>query len=571
MTGIAVDRAPCSGIVVKSGLGETMGEPDPAVGVRELRDRGRAAYRRRAWGDAFTTLAAADQDEPLPPDDLDLLARSAYLIGKDVDGNDLAARAYREWIEHDEPAQAARCATWLALLLLLRGEVAASNGWQTRAQRLVEEGDLDCAADGYLHMLTAMDRLEAGDNDASLEAARNATAIGERFGDPDLTAFGQLCTAEALIPQGEIATAKRCLDESMVAVTADEVSPLAAGIMYCAVIIACQGIFDLRRAQEWTAALSRWCEDQPDLVPYRGQCQIHRAEIMRLRGAWSDAFDELREANERLAGHPVSGAAHYELGELHRLRGQVTQAEQAYRQACRWIPDPQPGLGLLRMMQGQVDAAVAAIRRALDEAKGDLARSRLLGAAVEIMIAAKDVASARGAADELRAIATRVGEPWLVAMSETADGATLLAEGDGRAALPVLRRAWSSWQGLEAPYEAARVRVLMARACQHCDDPESAEMELDAAVWVFQQLGAAPDITAARALSGAGAAPSSPLTARELEVLRLVSSGLTNRAIAAELILSEKTIARHVSNIFGKLDVSSRAAATAYAYEHDLV
>ncbi|HEU0286708.1 MAG TPA: LuxR C-terminal-related transcriptional regulator [Nocardioidaceae bacterium] len=547
-----------------------MGERDPGDGVRELRDRGRAAYRRRAWIEAFTALAAADEGEPLPLDDLDLLATSAYLTGKEADGDELAARAYREWLDRDAPDQAARRAIWLALLLLLRGEAAASNGWRSRAKRLIDDGDLQCSATGYLHMLTAMDLLEAGDAAGSLASARAMTAVAERFSDPDLMAFGQLCTAEALVPQGEIATAKCCLDDAMVAVTAGEVSPLATGVMYCAVIIACQSIFDLHRAQEWTMALSRWCDEQPDLVPYRGNCQIHRAEIMRMRGAWSDAYDEIRAACERLAGHPVSGAAHYELAELHRLRGQVTQAERAYREACRWIPDPQPGLALLRLRQGRFEDAAAAIRRSLDEATGDLARSRLLGAAVEILIGAEDVAAAREGADELRNIAERVDEPWLIAMSRTAEGATLLAEGDGRAALPVLRRAWSAWQGLEAPYEAARVRVLMARACQQGDDPASAEMELDAAIWVFEQLGAAPDIAEARVLSVAGA-PESALTPRELEVLQLVAAGLSNRAIAAELILSDKTVARHLSNIFAKLDLSSRAAAIAYAYEHDLV
>lgn len=547
-----------------------MGERDPGDGVRELRDRGRAAYRRRAWIEAFTALAAADEGEPLPLDDLDLLATSAYLTGKEADGDELAARAYREWLDRDAPDQAARRAIWLALLLLLRGEAAASNGWRSRAKRLIDDSDLECSATGYLHMLTAMDLLEAGDAAGSLASARAMTAVAEHFSDPDLMAFGQLCTAEALVPQGEIATAKCCLDDAMVAVTAGEVSPLATGVMYCAVIIACQSIFDLHRAQEWTMALSRWCEEQPDLVPYRGNCQIHRAEIMRMRGAWSDAYDEIRAACERLAGHPVSGAAHYELAELHRLRGQVTQAERAYREACRWIPDPQPGLALLRLRQGRIEDAAAAIRRALDEANSDLARCRLLGAMVEILIGAEDVAAAREAAEELRGIAARVDEPWLDAMSRTADGATLLAEGDGRAALPVLRQAWSAWQGLEAPYEAARVRVLMARACQQGDDPASAEMELDAAIWVFEQLGAAPDIAEARVLSLAGA-PESALTRRELEVLQLVAAGLTNRAIAAELILSVKTVARHLSNIFAKLDVSSRAAATAYAYEHDLV
>jgi DNA-binding NarL/FixJ family response regulator len=547
-----------------------MGKRGPGDGARELCDRGRAAYGRRAWAAAFEALAAADDDEPLPPDDLDLLATSAYLTGKNAEGDDLAARAYREWLDRDAPDQAARRAVWLAILLLLRGEMAASNGWRTRARRLIEDGNLDCGAVGYLHMLTAMDQLEAGDAAGSLESARSTTAAGERFGDADLVALGQLCRAEALVPQGEIAAAKRGLDEAMVAVAAGELSPLATGIMYCAVIIACQGIFDLRRAQEWTAALSRWCDEQPDLVPYRGNCQVHRAEIMRMRGEWSDAYDEIRAACERLVGHPVSGAAHYELAELHRLRGRIPQAERAYREACRWIPDPQPGLALLRLRQGHAEDAAAAIRRALDEASGDLARCRLLGAAVEILIGAKEVAAARTSADELRGIAARVDEPWLLAMSQTAEGAVLLAEGDGRSALPVLRRAWSSWQRLSAPYEAARMRVLMARACQQCDDPAPAELELDAAVWVFEQLGAAPDIAEARALSLAGA-PESALTARELEVLRLVAAGLTNRAIAAELILSDKTIARHLSNIFAKLDVSSRAAATAYAYEHDLV
>ena len=547
-----------------------MGKRGPGDGAQELRDRGRAAYGRRAWAAAFDALAAADDDEPLPPDDLDLLATSAYLTGKNAEGDDLAARAYREWLDRDAPVQAARRAVWLAILLLLRGEMSASNGWRTRAKRLIEDGDLDCGAVGYLHMLTAMDQLEAGDAAGSLESARSTTAAGERFGDADLVALGQLCKAEALVPQGEIATAKRGLDEAMVAVAAGEVSPLATGIMYCAVIIACQGIFDLRRAQEWTAALSRWCDEQPDLVPYRGNCQVHRAEIMRMRGEWSDAYDEIRAACERLVGHPVSGAAHYELAELHRLRGQIPQAERAYREACQWIPDPQPGLALLRLRQGRAEDAAAAIRRTLDEASGDLARCRLLGAAVEILIGAEDVVVARAFADELRGIAIRVDEPWLLAMSRTAEGTVLLAEGDGRAALPVLRRAWSSWQRLSAPYEAARIRVLMARACQQCDDPASAELELDAAVGVFEKLGAAPAIAEARALSLAGA-PESALTARELEVLRLVAAGLTNRAIAAELILSDKTVARHLSNIFAKLDVSSRAAATAYAYEHDLV
>jgi DNA-binding NarL/FixJ family response regulator len=546
-----------------------MAEPDLADPVRELRDRGRDAYRRRSWADAFAALTAADDAAALPPDDLDLLANAAYLIGKEGVGYDLWARGYREWLHQGESARAAQTAARLAILLMLQGEEASSNGWALRARHLVEE--IDCPAGGYLSVLDGLERLGAGDVDAALAAGRLTASTGKRFEDSDLLAFGQLGEAQALIQAGEIARAAERLDEAMVAVTAGEVSPIAAGILYCAVIDSCQAIFDLRRAHEWTAALGRWCDTQPDLVPFRGACLVHRAEIMQMRGNWSDAVDETREACERLTGHPAVGAGYYQLADLYRLRGELRRAEETYRQACRWIPDPQPGLALLRLTQGQEAAAAAAIRRALDETSGDVSRSRLLSPAVEILLAAGDNGAARDASAELRAIATRLDVPWLQAMSLTADGATLLAGGDGREALHTLRRAWTAWQDLAAPYEAARVRVLMAQACQLCDDPASAEMELDAAVLVFEQLGAGPDVARARALSRAGAPESAGLTERELEVLRHVAAGQTNRAIAADLILSEKTVARHVSNIFSKLEVSSRAAATAYAYEHGLL
>ena len=547
-----------------------MVEPDVADGVRELLDRGRTAYRRLAWADAFAALTAADEQAGLPAADLELLANAAYLVGRDAVGRDIRARVYRGWLREGEPARAARSAAWLALLLLLQGEEASSNGWTLRARRLVEADESDCPALGYLSVLEALGRLRTGDTTGSLSAARSVTAVGERFDDPDLVAFGQLGTAQALIEGGEISRAMEMLDETMVAVTAAELSPIAAGILYCAVIDACHQTFDLRRSLEWTAALSRWCDTQPDLVPFRGACLVHRAEIMRMRGTWSDAVDETREACERLTGHPAVGAGYYQLADLYRLRGELDHAEAAYRQACRWIPDPQPGLALLRLAQGQGDAAAAAIRRALDETGSDVGRGRLLGAAVEILIAAQDLPGARAASEELRAIAGRIGGPWLHAMSETADGATLVAEGDAQA-LRTLRRAWTAWQELGAPYEAARVRVLMAQACQANDDPASAEMELDAAVLVFEQLGATADVAQAQARSRDHAPASTTLTERELEVLRHVAAGQTNRAIAADLILSEKTVARHLSNIFSKLDVSSRAAATAYAYEHDLL
>jgi len=292
---------------------------------------------------------------------------------------------------------------------------------------------------------------------------------------------------------------------------------------------------------------------------------------MQLRGRWPDALAEARGACERLAERPAAGAAFYELGELHRLRGEFAEAELAYRQASRWIPEPLPGMALLWLARGQIGAAAAAIRQALEETDEQVERSRLLGAQAEVLVAAGDIPAARAAAEELSRIADEVGGPWLGALAATAAGTALVAEGNWRGGLEVLRRAWTSWQDLEAPYEAARVRVLIGRALQGLGKPEIAEMELDAARTVFEQLGAAPDLARVRALSRTSAAPAASLTARERQVLRLLAAGMTDHAIAAELSLGEKTVTRHVSHILEKLHVSTRAEATAHAHQQGVV
>jgi DNA-binding CsgD family transcriptional regulator len=536
---------------------------------------GRSAYERQAWADAYAQLSAADREVPLEPEDIERLAIAAYLIGRETESQELLARAHQEFLGRGEVERAARCAFWIAVELLSRGEHARGGGWLARAQRLIDDLGRDCVDRGYLLFPAALRTIFAGEFAAAYDLFTQAVGIAERFHDPDLLALARNGQGRALIKLGEPARGVALLDEAMAAIEAGEVSPFVAGDVYCSVLEACREIFDLRRAKEWTASLSRWCESQPDLVPFRGQCLIRRSEILQLRGAWEEAMAEAMQARARLSEPPpraAVGLAIYQQAELHRLRGEFAEAEEAYREARKWARTPRPGLALLRLAQGQVDAAATMIRGMAEEARQHDVRSKVLAARVEIELAANDVAAARDAANELSSIAADLDAPFLHAIAAQAHGAVLLAEGDARAALAPLQRAWSAWQDLEAPYEAACVRLLIGLACRQLGDDDTAAMELDAARWAFQQLGAGSDLARVEALLQPVARNNvTGLTARELEVLRLVAQGKTNKAIADELFISEKTVHRHVSNIFLKLGLSTRAAATAYAFQHDLV
>jgi DNA-binding CsgD family transcriptional regulator len=544
---------------------------DATVSSTVLLERGRVACRRRVWSDAVACLTAADRASPLVAGDLDLLAVAMRLTGRDADADDCAARSYQAWLRAGEPQRAARRAAWLALQLLLRGQDVPSQAWSARADLLLRQVSDDPLPErGLLMIMSALTELDGGQRETAFATYVEITELGTRFVEPDLVAIGQLGQGEALAAMGRVGEAMTKLDEAMLAVTTTTVTPEAAGIVYCAVIEACEGVFDLHRARQWTAELDRWCQDQPGLVAFRGSCLVHRAHLMQLSGNWSDAVDEAEIACSLLGGHPAAGEAHYCLGELHRLRGEPEQAERCFREASRWIAEPQPGLALLWLDRGRRDDAAAAMRAVLDHTTEHRERWRLLPGYVEIMIETGQLVIAREAANELVDAAEASGTPQLLAMAYQAIGACSVAERDGSAALMALRVAWSAWRELEAPYESARVRMLMARAHRLVGDDASAEMELEAAGWVFEQLGAAPALDRVRRLSSR-AAPAGPLTGREVEVLRLVATGMTNRAIAAELFLSEKTVARHISNLYTKLHVGSRAAATAYAYQHDLV
>jgi DNA-binding NarL/FixJ family response regulator len=541
--------------------------------VDEL-ERGRALCQRGAWRDAYEALSGADAAAPLRAEDLELLATSAYMLGREQDYAGVLERLHQCYLDAGAPLLAARAAGWLGTHLMLRGEIGRGTGWLGRAQRLVERQAGDCAERGYLLLPLAFQHEAMGDCDAAAATAGDAAAIAERFAERELFALAAHAQGHFLIRAGRASEGLPLLDEAMVAVTAGELSPIVSGIVYCGVIMACQEAFEPRRAQEWTEALARWCERQPDMVAFSGRCRVHRAELMALKGAWADALDEARAAVVRVARgdhHSALADAAYVQGEVYRLRGESDAAEDAYRDAGRYGREPHPGLALLRLAQGRLDAAAVAVRRVLDETAVPADRARLLPACVEIMLAAGDIEAARGACDELAQMATRNEAGVLTAIVAQARGAIELATGDPRAALRSLRPAWRAWEELGAPYEAARVRALMGAACRELGDDDAAALELEEARRAFARLGAAPDVARLDALDRTGGAEPYGLTARELQVLRMVAAGRTNRAIAAELVLSERTVDRHVSNILAKLRVPSRSAATAYAYEHHLV
>ena len=533
--------------------------------------RARKSFEQHTWADSYRLFEAADREAPLEPEDLERLATAAYLMGREDDSEAFWERAHRGFLERGDREGAARSACWLAVGLQLRGAIAPASGWFARAQHILDEAQIECVVRGFLLIPSAIQRIVQGDPAAGDALFSQAAEIARRYGDRDLACKAAQGRGRALIRLGRVREGVALLDEAMVAVIAGEVSPILAGDAYCTVLEGCQEMFDLRRAYEWTTQLARWCAGQPDLVRYRGECLLYRAEVLQMRGRWDEAARDAQDACELLLSRPAAGAAFYRLGEMHRLRGAFDKAEAAYLRANERGRKPQPGLALLRLAQDRVADAAASIRSVLLDTQAQATRARLLAAAVEILLPAGDLEQARAAAAELSQIAQVVDASLLSGMSAHATGAVLLAEGDVAGGGTSLRRAWEIWRDLEMPYEEAQTCLLLAAVCERRGDEDGRRLEVDAARTLFKRLNAEGPLARITEPAGRGARQAGSLSERERQVLHLLAAGKTNRAIAEELFVSEKTVARHVSNIFDKLGVSSRSAATAWAYQHNLI
>jgi DNA-binding CsgD family transcriptional regulator len=532
--------------------------------------------RFEKWTETYGRLLKADQEQGLEPKELETLALAAYLTGRDVQSFQILEQAHQAYLDREKTARAVRCAYWLGLMFMNVGERARSSGWMARGERLLnEEQKQECAEKGLLPLPAALGALSAGHAAKAQKLFEQMATIGEQFGDADLIALGRLGQGQAMIQHGDVAKGIRLLDETMITVETEDIFPVVNGIVYCAVIETCRKVWDLRRAQEWTSALTRWCDAQPDIVPFRGQCLVRRAEVIQLHGEWSKALEEVKKACELLIrppGEPAAGEAYYRKAELHRLLGDFEEAENSYHEAAKWGKKPQPGLALLRLAQGQNDAAEISIRNTLLETKDTTRRAELLPAVVSIMIASKKTEEVIEATKELGGIASEFDVPYLYAMSSYCQGAVFLAEGNVQHALGHLQNALTLWNTLHLPYESARTRELKGLVYRQINDKDNSDLELAAAKWVFEQLRARPDLERVNRLLGKEKEQESyGLTLRELQVLHGVASGKTNKSIASELFISERTVDRHVGNIFNKLGVSSRVAATTFALRNNIL
>ena len=526
------------------------------------------AYLRRDWVSARAGYLAAQSQASLGADDLYALSNCAWWLGDLDTALQAQQEAYQLYLDDGQPGMAAVVALDVGYTLSLRGDTAPGSGWMSRARRLLQ--DLPEAPEhGYLAYIDFEVAFSNYELARALEIADTIHDMGQRHRERTLVALGVMGQGRVKLRQGQVDTGMALLDEAMVAAVSDELDPAWAGNIYCHLMAACHEVADLRRAGEWTEATARWCETMPGAGPFMGICRVHRAQVLQVRGDWERAEQEVRRVCDELAHFDIEvvAEAHYLMGDLRRMRGDLAGAEEAFRDAHALGRDPQPGLALLRLAQGHVEVAAASIRTALAAAGGDaLARGQLLPAAFEIAVAGGDVDDARAVSDELSQLAATYGSATFMADALHARGIVLLVEGNAEQALPALSDALRRWHEVGADHEVARVRASLARAYEAAGDHDAARRERTAAQ--------PPAMPIAPAHAGHRPSPPGGLTEREAEVLSLVAAGRTNQQIAADLVLSIRTVERHLATVYQKLGVSgrsARAAAVSFALREGLL
>jgi len=537
--------------------------------------KGQDAYRNQQWAEAYALFSAAEQESALEPEVLFKMGVAAYLTGKDSESTHIWSQAHAEFLNTEQNNRAVYCAFWLGMTLTSRGEEVRGSGWFSRARRILEDIQQECPEHGFLYLPEGLQNLGEDNGERAYALFKQALRIGKQFGNAELMILGRLGCGQALISQGKISEGTALLDEVMVSVEAEEVLPIAVGIVYCAVITTCHLTYDYQRAREWTSVLSHWCESQPEMVPFRGECLVRRAEVLQWRGEWSLAMDEIGHACDILSDpfrQSAAGLAYYRKGELHRIRGEVSAAESAYQQARNLGEKPQPGLALLWLAQEKIEAAKKAIQLSIDARQDNTGRAKLLPAYIEIMLAAGAIEQAQSAAGNLLDISETIEAPYLRAIAAGEKGAVLVARKSSEEALSWLEKSSQILKSLDMPYETARIRILTGLAHRQLGDNATAELEFESAKWILKRIGAPfklPNIAPPGRSPSSGEARG--LSQRELQILQLVATGKTNKTIASQLYISERTVDRHVSNILLKLDVASRTEATTFAYKHNLL
>ncbi|HET8866950.1 MAG TPA: response regulator transcription factor [Agrococcus sp.] len=524
------------------------------------------------WVGRYDELSA--RRPALTAEELDELGLAAWFLGREAEYERAWDAAHLAYLDANETDAAIRCVFWLGFTLADRGEAVRSGAWMSRLFELYGTAEPSARSAATAALCEAAGAFATGELEASVALGERAVELARAAHDPDTEVLATMTLARSLVHIGRLGEGFDCLDRVMLAVSSGRVSDRAAGPAYCAVIASCLDRWDVERARVWTLELSDWCDAQRGLEPFRGDCSVHRATVLRMLGEWDEATATFTEVCGHDRRPETLENAHYGLAELLRLVGRRDEAEAAYRQAAALGREVQPGLALLRRDAGRIAAARTGIARALEASPLPGTRAELLAAQVELEVDHGDWDVAARAAADLRAMADTVGTIYLQAQADRTEARLLIGTDDAEQALPLLRRSWSVWRRLEATYEAAVTRVLMGRANRALGDEEAAQLEFDAARTVLTGLGAVADLDRLERIAAStgpgGPAASAGLTRREVEVLRLIAAGRSNRQIATELFLSERTVARHVSNILGKLGLANRASATAFAFEHGL-